>query len=236
MKLYILFTGRIRSVGFPVYAYLITTPGRTILVDTGYSRDRAGAYRRHPGEPVALEPGEDVPSQLAVLGLGTDQVDQVICTHFDPDHAGNHDAFPRAEFVVQRRHYEWARGSAAGRAEQTRSRWDRPGARLRLVDGDTSLEPGIDLVESSGHVPGHQSVLLRLPKTGSVLLAADAIPATAAMDADTRPIFPFDLDEAKVRASTKKLTQLAASVNARVICGHEPSNVSRLRHPPSYYD
>lgn len=38
--------------------------------------------------------------------------------------------------------------------------------RIRLVDGDTELLPGLELIETSGHVPGHQSVLVRLPKTG----------------------------------------------------------------------
>ena len=47
--------------------------------------------------------------------------------------------------------------------------------RIRLVDGDTELLPGITLIETSGHVPGHQSVLVRLSKTGAVLLTVDAV-------------------------------------------------------------
>ena len=48
--------------------------------------------------------------------------------------------------------------------------------RIRLEDGDTELLPGFELTSTSGHVPGHQSVLVRLPKTGAVLLTIDAVP------------------------------------------------------------
>jgi hypothetical protein len=33
--------------------------------------------------------------------------------------------------------------------------------------------PGLTLIETSEHVPGHQSVLVRLPKTGTILLTID---------------------------------------------------------------
>jgi len=236
MKLQLLFSGRIRPIGAPVPAYLITTGDATVLVDTGPPRDRAGAHRTDPEERVELEPGEDVPSLLDGLGVAPGDVDLVVCTHLDPDHAGNHDVFGGAEFVVQRRHHAWAVSDAGARCGATRDRWDRPDARFRLVDGDTELLPGIELIESSGHVPGHQSVLVRLPRTGPVLLAADAIPMTAALDPGKRPVFPFDMDEAEVRASTKKLVDLASAENALIICGHEPSNLTELRAAPAYYD
>ena len=60
--------------------------------------------------------------------------------------------------------------------------------RIRLVDGDTELLPGLELIETSGHVLGHQSVLLRLPKMGPVLLVADAIIYSALCDPDTRKV------------------------------------------------
>jgi hypothetical protein len=40
-------------------------------------------------------------------------------------------------------------------------------------------------VATGGHVPGHQSVLVRLPETGPVLLAIDAVPAAAYFDPGT---------------------------------------------------
>ena len=63
---------------------------------------------------------------------------------------------------MQRAHHE-----AAGfpRFQATRPPWDAPGK--RLVDSDTELLPGIELIECGGHVPGRQAVLVRLPQTGA---------------------------------------------------------------------
>src|SRR5207244_3637019 len=83
---------------------------------------------------------------------------------------GSNPDFPHSEFVIQRRHYEAARNGLP-RLQVLRPFWDRPELRYRQVDGDVELAPGGELIESSGHVGGHQSVLVRLPKTGPVLRA-----------------------------------------------------------------
>jgi N-acyl homoserine lactone hydrolase len=100
------------------------------------------------------------------------------------------------------------------------------------VSGDVRLLPGVELVESSGHVPGHQSVLVRLANRPPVLLAVDAIPTTAALDARRRPMYPFDLDETQVRAATRKLVDLAAREGADIVCGHDAEQWAGL---PAYY-
>ena len=44
--------------------------------------------------------------------------------------------------------------------------FDHPALRYRLIEGDTELVPGLTLLETSGHTPGHQSVLVHLRKPG----------------------------------------------------------------------
>jgi N-acyl homoserine lactone hydrolase len=122
------------------------------------------------------------------------------------------------------------------RIVQTRVHWDLPHLKYRLVEGDQTLLPGIDLIESSGHVPGHQSVLVQLANTGPVLIAADAVPSAAHVDPDTREMTPFDLDETAVRASTRKLVDLAQQTKALILRGHEAEQWSRLKLIPEYYD
>ncbi|MDQ2716885.1 MAG: hypothetical protein M3Z08_18425 [Chloroflexota bacterium] len=83
-----------------------------------------------------------------------------------------------------------------------------PASRYRQIAGDTELLPGLTLIETSGHVPGHQSVLVRLPNTGAVLLTIDAVTVQEHFTPD-RPIARFDADEEGARASTRKLLDLA---------------------------
>ncbi len=233
MRLYLLQMALNETSGTPVPAYLIQTDdGSNVLVDTGFARDAVGRAGWRLGE-------EDlIVNQLARLGLTPGDIRLLVCTHFDADHAGGHDAFTASELVVQRAHYEAARqGPHAARFAGSREHWDRPDLRYRLVDGDTELLPGVGLIESGGHVPGHQSVLVRLPETGPVLLAIDAIPrALGEHTAETRPIGPYDADEAGVRASTRKLLDLAAREGVTLIIhGHDPDQWATLKKAPEFY-
>src|SRR4029079_12047569 len=101
-------------------------------------------------------------------------IDIVISTHYDGDHAGRHAAFTQAQYVVQRAHHVDAASNP--RFAYVRPQWDQPLERIRLVGGDTQLLPGLELIDTSGHAIGHQSLLVRLPKTGAVLLTIDAVP------------------------------------------------------------
>lgn len=235
MKLYLMQLARGRETGSPVPGYLIQTDdGTNILVDTGFPRD---AYDSIQGARDRWEIGEGdyVVDQLARLGLKPSDISYVVATHFDIDHAGGHDDFPDAEIVAQRTHYDAAKGGHP-RFQALRPHWDHPNLRYRLVDGDAELVPGVELIETSGHVPGHQAVLVRLPETGPVLLAIDAIPRADLLDPDTRAIGPYDSDEAGVRASTRKIADLARREGARLIIhGHNTDQWRTLKRAPEYY-
>jgi N-acyl homoserine lactone hydrolase len=159
----------------------------------------------------------------------------LICTHFDLDHCGHHEDFPRAELVVQREHYEIARGGHP-RFAASRPHWDLPAERYRLVDGDTTLLPGIDLIETSGHVPGHMSILLRLSQTGPILLTVDAVPNKESFRSD-RQIGPLDLDTEKTIASTIKLMEVVRRERvALTIFGHDGHQWPMLKMLPDSYE
>ena len=211
--------------------YLIqTSDGKNILIDSGLPAD----YAPPPGMPPATDE-KNVIAHLADLGLHPDDIDLLICTHFDSDHAGYHDAFAKAEFVVQRAHYELARSGHA-RYAAVRAHWDHPALRYRLIDGDTELLPGLTLIETSGHTPGHQSVLVHLPRTGSVLLAIDAVATQRLFTADRRA-WPVDDNEEQLRASTRKLLDLVEREHvALVVFGHDGQQWQTLTKAPAYYD
>jgi N-acyl homoserine lactone hydrolase len=108
--------------------------------------------------------------------------------------------------------------------------------RIRLVDGDTELLPGLELIETSGHVPGHQSVLVRLPKTGAILLTVDAVPFAAGFTRDEQDD-GRDPDAAAIRASTLKLLDLVAREHiGLVIFGHDQEQWETLKKAPEFYE
>ncbi len=136
---------------------------------------------------------------LANLQLHPKDIHLLICSHFDVDHAGYHDAFPNAEFIVQRQHYDLARNGHP-RFAAARPHWDHPDLHYRLVDGDTGLLPGLSVIATSGHAPGHQSILVHLPQTGPILLAIDAV-ALQRLFTPNRKMWPID-DSARLLSIT----------------------------------
>ncbi len=107
--------------------------------------------------------------------------------------------------------------------------------RYRLIDGDTELLPGLRLIETSEHTPGHQSVLVRLPETGPVLLAIDAVPMRHVFTLDRRA-WPTDDDEEQLLASTRKLLDLVEREQVGlVVFGHDGRQWQTLRKAPAWY-
>jgi N-acyl homoserine lactone hydrolase len=212
--------------------YLVqTNDGKNILIDTGLPPE----YTPPPGTPPA-ENTRSVLEHLTDLGVHPGDISLVICTHFDVDHAGYHDAFTKAEFVAQRIHYTLARSGEFPRFEGARPHWDQPALRYRLIDGDIELLPGLMLLETSGHAPGHQSVLVRLPHTGPVLLAIDAVVLQRLFTPERRA-WPTDDNEEELRASTEKLLDLVKREQiALVVCGHDGEQWRTLKKSPEFYD
>lgn len=236
MKLYLMQLAMFQPIAAPVPGYVIQTDdGINILVDTGLPYSTIHNPQGPPGLQLEMNAADYVVNQLGKIGLQPDDIQFVVCTHFDPDHAGNHEVFTNAELIVQRRHYEVARAGHP-RFASVRDHWDHPRLRYRLIDGDTVLAPGVELIETSGHVPGHQSVLVRLSETGPVILAIDAIAESSMLDPDSRPIHPTDEDEVGVRASTQKLVDLARREGVVLIVhGHDSQQWPTLKHAPEYY-
>src|ERR1041384_7468551 len=112
----------------PVPAYLVRTDdGRNVLIDTGY---RAGSYGEAPGAAdafIKVAPEGTIIEQLAAIGVLPGDIDILVATHLDGDHAGFHDAFPNAEIVIQRGHLAFAREFPGVRMAGGRRWWDAPG-------------------------------------------------------------------------------------------------------------
>ena len=227
-RLYLMQVGSMPQYQIPIVCYLVqTSDGKNILVDTGLPEII-------PAEESDFENRQDVIAQLAAIGLQPDDIDTVISTHYDIDHAGRHAAFTQAQYVVQRVHHLDAASNP--RFAALRPQWDQPLERIRLVDGDTELLPGLELIETSGHVPGHQSVLVRLPQTGPVLLTIDAVPFAEGFTRDL-PEGGSDPDAEGVRASTIKLLDLVEREQiGLVIFGHDQGQWETLKKAPVFYE
>ena len=145
----------------PCYCYLATNGSRIVLIDSGPDHVRAGAagLRIDGDSPALLAAG------LGAAGITAADVDLIVHTHLHYDHMQNDLLFPDAPVVVQRTELDWATSPDSGPfyvdvGELTGALGDR----LRLLDGETEILPGLTALPNGGHTPGHQSVLVQ---TGS---------------------------------------------------------------------
>jgi N-acyl homoserine lactone hydrolase len=243
MRLYLFQTALYRDGDnlAPFPAYLIQTDvGKNVLVDSGFSDERAAQIVNEKSEPViVMREADKIVNQLAGLGLQPADLDYVVVTHFDEDHCGNHFRFTNAEFIVQQSHYELACSGREERFEIPRASWDVPVLNYRQVNGDIELLPGIELIVTDGHVTGHQSVLVRLPNTGAVLLAIDAIRDGDMLKpgVDPRTVSMFDMDGDKLVEGVRKLQVIIEREEVKfVVFGHDWRYWKDFRQSPEFYD
>ncbi len=146
-----------------VYAYLVVNGSDVVLIDTGVGEDNE--YIDRTFEPRRTPIAEE----LARFGLVTTDVNFLVNSHLHFDHCGNNQLFPSAEIFVQSREL-----SIASTPRYTVTEWfDYDGARMNAVSGEVEITPGIKLLPSPGHTPGHQSVLVETVD-GNILVAAQA--------------------------------------------------------------
>jgi N-acyl homoserine lactone hydrolase len=223
-----------RRVTLPVMMVLIESDGRRVLVDTGMPPISAGdgdAMRREYGwDPswirAIVAADERVDAQLAILGLRPSDIDLVVCTHLHSGHAGGNPLFQGVPIAAQEEELIAARDS-----DDYLPIWDAPGLRFRPVQGDWSPLPGLEMLFTPGHTPGHQSMLVRLEEQ-PWLFTWDAVYTEEHWRGNKLGAVR---DVSRARESLKKLRQIAAAENARIVFGHDVAQWESLRKAPQSY-
>jgi glyoxylase-like metal-dependent hydrolase (beta-lactamase superfamily II) len=220
-------------VQIPVSCYLVRTTDAIVLFDTGLSPRAVPGLLR--SDPLARFRDEDLlVHRLDAIGLETSHVDVVVLSHLHYDHAGGAELLAEAELVAQRDEYAHAHHPAPFFAGfYYRKNFDLPGARWRLLDGDAELAPGLTVLRTEGHTPGHQSLLVELPEGGPVLLTGDACYWHEHLEAERVPGVVWNPTLAF--HSLKRIKTLARLTGARVFPGHDPEFWRSVKQSPDAY-
>lgn len=154
----------------PVFCFLIRAgDGSCILVDSGLSP----AYVPSMEGSVEQDAGQRLDRALLVLGVAPEQVRTVIQTHLHWDHTASLAMFPRAEIIVQAAELQSLfRLKPYEDTYYYYDAWYDEMSRLRIINGNMNLMPGLDIVFTAGHTAGHQIVRVR-SGAGEVVLAGD---------------------------------------------------------------
>jgi N-acyl homoserine lactone hydrolase len=225
----------------PIPAFLVLHAKGRLLFDTGVHRaaiedpvGRLGECRaRRFG--VRSRPGDDVVSQLTLLGLQPADVTHVANSHFHFDHCGGNEFFPRSTFLVQQRELEAARDPAVlaqKRYAPSAQDFDHPLNYQPIVgEHDVFGDGAVVLIPTHGHTPGHQSLRVRAGNGTDLVLAADACYTRENMDRDLLPGVFWDAEE--MTRSMARLRGLRDREGATIIFGHDPGQWRELPRAPA---
>ena len=248
----------------PLPGVLVETAEGWVLFDTGMSRahhddpDVQALYRDgavaeghdpdeptptlHPGPPDPHAwtwglPGDPLVSALAGVGLTPADVGQAVVSHLHLDHSGGIRTLTEAGVPVAIHADElgFARtGEARFEEGFVAADWSDARTRWRPLDGDTEVAPGVTVLATPGHTPGHSSLQVDLPDSGRWLFAADAadlaqnfldqVPCGYAAGGTAA-------DERRADESFARLVALARDSDARLVPGHDQIVLNAVRHP-----
>ena len=171
-------------VAWPI---LVRTPSNLVLIESGLGNkltDKQKKINRIREEWAVV-------AELKQLGIGRDDIDHVILTHYDFDHAGGvvmqeengnlGVTFPKAKHILQKKEWEDVLNP---NVRNINTYWPvnnelmRNSPNLELIEGGREVLPGISVVYTGGHNSGHQ--IVKLTSQGETALhLADLLPTHA---------------------------------------------------------
>ncbi|MCF2532514.1 MBL fold metallo-hydrolase [Yinghuangia soli] len=232
---------------FPVSigSFLIRTDDRVVLVDLGLGAVDFAV----PG--VADFKGGALLESLAAEGLAPDDVDTVFYTHLHHDHVGwtsdlapapglDADRTPAGLTFARARHLvaeaEWRHW--AGTDELV---GPHPAAvqgpladRIAFAADDAELAPGVRVLPTPGHTPGHRSLVVSDPAGTDprrLIVLGDVMHCQVQV-AEPHWSFAFDVDPAEGRATRERLLKELEDENTLLAGGHFAGHVFGRVLPP----
>jgi len=238
-SIYVPGADRSETIDLPVSSGLIRHPQGNVLFDTGCHpsvvEDAEGRWG-----PLAkvMKPtmgaGETLLPSLACTGLGPEDIDVVVNSHFHPDHCGCNQFFRKATILAHAKEIEAAKAPGAEAAGYLKADWD-VGQQIEAVNGERDLfgDGRIVLMPLPGHTPGTMGALVSLDRDGQFLLASDSISLRRNLDEDVAPRNTWHVEQ---QMKTFEEVRRIEKGGARVVCGHDDDQWRDLRKGADNYE
>jgi glyoxylase-like metal-dependent hydrolase (beta-lactamase superfamily II) len=219
-----------KSHDFADNCYLIKHGDDWLLWDTGITDAIAampqGQAPADPGATHWYRP-KTLAAQLDEIGVKPAEIKFVAVSHTHPDHIGNVELFPQAMLLTQKAEYEWP--SPFG----PRFKAEHPVTKL-AGDHDVFGDGSVVILSTPGHTPGHQSLLVKLPKSGAVVLSGDAVHFRENFDNRRVPSMNDNAD--KTIASMQRIADVMEKEHAQLWINHDKAQRDTLEMAPKFYE
>jgi glyoxylase-like metal-dependent hydrolase (beta-lactamase superfamily II) len=205
---------------------LVRSEGQIVLIETGMGNKLPEKMKHIYGQPARLL------DNLAIAGIGPEDVDIVINTHLHFDHCGWNTlrqkgqivpTFPNARYYAQRGEWEHAgRQLERDAVSYIGANYDPlvESGQMQLLEGDQSIVPGISVEVFPGHTRNMQAVLIESGGECACYIS-DLIPTSAHIDLTW--VMAFDILPLETIESRKRYYARALAEKWLTIFTHDSS-------------
>lgn len=219
--------------------YLIRHPRGLMLWDSGLADSIAASPEgvMTGGGAINARVSKTLLSQMQAIGVTPAQVTHLAFSHSHGDHVGNANYFTGAKLYIQQAEHDAAFGANPSRFGFNPATYDklRGNETVRLNgDHDVFGDGSVIIVSTPGHTVGHQSLLVRLPRTGAVLLTGDL--AHLQQNWDARRVPSMNVSAEQTQQSMRKVADLVAANKAQLWINHDRAISEKIPKAPQFID
>jgi glyoxylase-like metal-dependent hydrolase (beta-lactamase superfamily II) len=185
---------------FGNHCYLIRHAKGLMLWDSG-NPDRLAALPNgltNPQGTITAFMRKPLAESLREVGVAPGDIQHFAMSHSHGDHSGNANLFHTATLYMQAPEYDAVFGSEPQKYNFIAANFDKlRGAKVVKLNGDHDVfgDGSVLIKAAPGHTPGHQVLVVRLPKTGPVMLSGDMVHLQYSWNNRVVPSFNFDVEQ-----------------------------------------
>jgi len=220
---------------FSNHCYLIKHAQGLMLWDSG-NPDRLAALPKgltNPAGTITAFMKKPLAESLKEIGVAPADIKHFAMSHGHGDHSGNANLFTSSTLYIQRAEYAAVFGSEPQKFGFIPANFEKIRANpAMIINGDYDVfgDGSVVIKPAPGHTPGHQVLLVRLPKTGPVLLSGDMVHLQYSWNYRVVPSFNFDVQQSMQTIDSMKA--FAAQSGAQLWINHDLEQHAKIPKAP----
>jgi len=240
------------EIRMPVPCFLIVHPRGTLMWDVGVIPDsiveaQANNAKADVNPTVAAVVTRTLKSQLAQVGYKPEDITYVAISHAHIDHTANLNAFAASTWLTRaaERDFMWAENNprvnptfyTALKSSKTvvidKDLSRRSGA--KADEHDVFGDGSVIMKAAPGHTPAHQVLILKLARTGPIMVSGDLYHYPEERTFKRRPPDnEFSVEQSA--ASRRVIEDYLGKTKMPLWIEHDYEFIAKLRKAPQHYD